>query len=105
MAGMYCMRDLLELLLQQGAEELHLLADRMPIMLRGGRPVGIDVPELAPDDISQLLRSVSTEAQLQELGDCGDIRFIYLFQGSARFAIAAKVENQQLGVKVRNLNK
>ena len=103
MAGMYCMRDLLELLLREGGEELHLLVDRPPTMIVRGEPLTIHVAALTTDQVAGLLESIASESEMRELRECGDIHFIYLFQNSARFAVTATLGREALNVNIKNL--
>ena len=103
MAGMYCMRDLLELVLRERAEELHLCASRPPALTVGGEPLAIAEPALTIDEVAGLLQSIATEPQLRELGACGKVHFIHVFQESARFAVTALQERDALSVTIKNL--
>jgi len=105
MAGMYCMNDLLELVLREGAEELHLQIDKPPVMAVQGKPLAIDVPAVTADNVAELLQSIATEKQLGELRACGNIHFIYVFQNSARFSVTAAMQHEAITVKIRNLGR
>ena len=104
MAGMYCMDDLLELSLREGAEELRLRAGKAPVMVMHGEAIAIDVPAMTAEDVTELFQSVATEEQLRELRKCGDIHFVYVFQNSARFGVTAIMERGAFDVKFRNIS-
>lgn len=99
------MRDLLELMLRERAEELHLQTDKAPAIVLQDEPVAIDVAPVTADDVAELFRSIATEEQLTELRECGDIHFIYVFQNSARFGVTAALDHQAVNVKIRNLGR
>ena len=103
MAGMYCIYDLLELSLREGAEELRLRTSKAPIMVIQGESIAIDVPAMSTDDVTELFQSVATGEQLKELHACGDVHFIYVFEDSARFSVTAKMERDALDVNFRNI--
>jgi Tfp pilus assembly ATPase PilU len=105
MAGMYCMKDLLELLLREGAEELRLEVGEPAVMVLRGEPLAIDVPPLTSENTAELFRSIATEDQMEELRRCGDIHFIYVFQNSARFGVAAAIQRDDFNLKIRNLGR
>ena len=105
MAGMYCMDDLLELTLREGAEELRLQTDEAPVMLIRGEPIAIDVPVMTADNVTELFQSIANGDQLKELRRCGDIHFIYVFRNSARFGVTAQMQREILEVKFRNLSR
>lgn len=106
MAGMYCMSDLLALVLREGVAEMRLVAEQPPVLLRNGAPAtSVDPAPLTNQNILQLLQSIATPQQLAELNKCGDAHFVYVFQDSARFAVAAAMQSEALEVKIRNLTR
>jgi len=105
MAGMYCMDDLLELSLREGAEELRLRTSEAPVMVIQAESIGIDVPAMTTDEVVELFQSVANAEQLKELHACGDVHFIYVFEDSARFSVTAKMEREALEVNFRNISR
>jgi Tfp pilus assembly pilus retraction ATPase PilT len=103
MGGMYCMKDLLELLVREGAEELRLLTDHSPVMLMRDKTLAIELPAVTADNVAVLLESIATEEQLKELQQCGDVHFVYVFQNSVRVGVTAKLEHKALNVSMRRL--
>lgn len=104
MAGMYRMKDLLDLLLHEGGEELRLVPDTPPSIVTGGKPHTIDTPILILDELEVLLHSISNEKQREELQKCGDLRFIFI-QNSKRFGVTATHSRGMLNVMIRNLDR
>ena len=104
MAGMYSLNDLLELSLREGAEELRLRTGEAPVMIIQGEATAIDVPAVTTDNVTELFHSIATEGQLEELRRCGDIHFIYAFQGFRRFGVTAKMQRESFAVQFRNLS-
>jgi Tfp pilus assembly ATPase PilU len=100
---MYCLKDLLELVVREGAEELRLEVGRPAVMVRRGEARAIDVPPLTSENAAELFRSIASEEQLEELRKCGDIHFVYVFQDSARFGVAATIQQDAFNLKIRNL--
>jgi len=105
MAGMYCMDDLLELVLREQAEELRLQVGHPPLMVVRGESRRIDVTAITTDNVTELFQSLATENQLKELRACGEIHFIHLFQNSARFSVTARVQHEAFDVKIKNLSR
>jgi len=99
------MNDLLELVLQEGAEELHLKTGRSPVMVSGGEPVAIDVPATTADNVSELFESIATREQSSELQKCGDTHFIFVFRDSSRFAVTAAALREGLEMNLKNLDR
>ena len=105
MAGMYSIKDLLNLVEQEGAQELQLQAGETPLIVLHGQRRKLDMAPLTSDNVTELFRSLATPEQLQELNLCGDIHFVYVSQNSARFAISAALRGDEVTLNVRNLGR
>lgn len=107
MAGMYCMADLLNLLLREGAEELRLETGKpLEMVLRGqSRVLDLDQPPLTIDHVTELLKAVANPAQMKELEHCGDVRFNHTAQHSERFGVTASLKRENMILRLRNLGK
>jgi Tfp pilus assembly pilus retraction ATPase PilT len=105
MAGMYCMDDLLNLVLRESAEELRLQVGEPPVMVLRGEPLAIDVAAVTRDNVTELFQCLATENQLKELHACGQVQFIHLFQNSARFSVTARVQHEAFDVNIKNLSR
>ena len=105
MAGMYSMNDLLKVMAQEGAAELHLEPDRPPVMLLHGKARVLDGPLITSDDVSRLFGAVATEEQRRELDICGDARFRYLGEHSEQYAVKAQLHEGILSLRITNLSR
>src|SRR5579859_5012922 len=101
MAGMYQLKDLLLLTVQERAEELLLEPDLPPRMRMQGKMRVLDGPLLTSDQIGELLRSITTEEQRRELELCGDTRFRYAAERVAQFSVHAQTQDNRLHVKIK----
>jgi Tfp pilus assembly ATPase PilU len=97
--------DLLNLVEREGAEELRLRAGEPPLMVLRGQTRALDASPLSNENTAELFRSVATADQLRELQQCGDIRFIYVSQHSARFGVHAAMEREQISLSIKNLTR
>ncbi len=104
MAGMYHMKDLLLLTVQESAEELLLEPDQPPRMLLHGKVRVLDGPLLTSDEVGELLHSIATDEQLRELELCGDARFRYVADHLAAFNVHAQMPDNRLQVKIKCLS-
>lgn len=104
MAGMYHLKDLLLLAVQECAEELLLEPDEPPRMRSHGKMRVLDGPLLTSDQIGELLRSITTDDQRRELELCGDARFRYGVEHLAQFSVHAQTKNNRLHVKIKCLS-
>lgn len=103
MAGMYNLKDLLNLLVQEGAEEVRLEPDRPPMMLLHGKLRVLDGPPVTSEQVTELFRGIVTEEQRRELDLCGDTHFRYPAEHSAQFSVRAAVQENRLSLTIKNL--
>ena len=103
MAGMYSMKDLLNLVAQQGAAELRLEPDRPPMMLLHGKLRILDGPLVTSDHINELFRGIATDEQRRELDVCGNAHFRYAAENSTSFSVRAGICGNSLSMSIKNL--
>jgi len=99
---MYCMNDLANSAVREGAEELRLEAGQAPVMVLRGRERAMDLPPLSEDNVVELFQSFASPEQIEELQRCGDVRFNYTFQHSAQFAVTGLMQQEHLTLKFKN---
>jgi Tfp pilus assembly ATPase PilU len=102
---MYCLKDLLELVVREGAEELRLEVGRSAVVVVRGETRPVDVPPITSENAAELFHSIASEEQLEELRRCGEIHFVYLFQNSVRFAVSAAIQQDDFNLSIRNLGR
>lgn len=102
---MYSMADLLTLVEREGAQELRLQVGKPPLMALRGQMRALDSVPLTHDNATELFRSLATVDQQQELQQCGDIRFVYVSQSSARFGVNAAIQQKEISLKIKNLTR
>jgi Tfp pilus assembly ATPase PilU len=105
MAGMYSMNDLLNLLSQEGGEEVKLEPGKPPVMVLRGKPKVVDGALLTSEYVAELFGGVATEEQRRELDRCGDLHFTFVAQGSARFRMLASMHGENLSLTIKNIGR
>ena len=103
MSGLYSMKDLLNLVAQQGAAELRLEPDRPPMMLLRGKVRVLDGPLVTNDHINELFRAIATDEQRRELDLCGGAHFRYATGRSAHFSVRAGTHGNSVSLSIKNL--
>jgi len=103
MSGMYTMKDLLNLVAQQGAVELRLEPGRPPMMLLHGKVRVLDGAVVTSDQISELFRGIATDQQCRELDLCGSTHFRYATEQGAHFGVRADIRGSSLFLSIKNL--
>ncbi len=102
---MYSMKDLLNLVAQQGAAELRLESDHPPMMLLQGKLRVLDGPLVTSDHITALLHGIVTDEQCRELDLCGSIQFTYAAEHSTHFSVHAGIHGKNVSLNIRNLDR
>ena len=102
---MYCLSDLMKLVESEGADELRLEPGKEPVMLVRGQARPLDPIALTSDDVAELFQSFAAREHLEELRRCGDVHFNYTFPNSARFAVTASLNHEDISLKLKRLGR
>ncbi len=97
------MTDLLQLVVDEGASDLHL-AVGLPPMLRvhgGLRP--LDSPPLAPEDTERLMKSITSDNYQQKVREIGGVDFGFSFGTAARFRVSVLKSKGNVGMVLRQI--
>ncbi len=94
----YEMNDLLELVVDQGASDLHLQVGQPPTLRLSGSMVPIDGPQLTPADTEKLMLSITPDNHQQnvKLNGGSDFGFAYLDKARLRVSILRSKGNYGL---------
>ncbi len=101
--GKVGMTDLLQLVVDEGASDLHL-AVGLPPMLRvhgGLRP--LDSPPLAPEDTERLMKSITSDNYQQKVREIGGVDFGFSFGAAARFRVSVLKSKGNVGMVLRQI--
>ncbi len=74
------MEDLLRLVVEEKASDLHLSVGSPPVLRIRGELVKLEVAPLDPEDTESLVRSITNDANLQRLNSEGERRFRHRFR-------------------------
>ena len=85
----YEMNDLLDLMVEQGASDLHLSVGQPPVLRVHGAMTPIDGPVLTPADTERLMQAITPEAHLSSVRMQGGADFGLAFGEQARFRVSA----------------
>ena len=85
-------KNLLRLVAQQGASDLHLTVGRYPTLRIDGRLTPLTQDSvIVPEDTKAMGDVVLTEGDKKKLTDEGQVDFSYNFEGKARFRVVLTV--------------
>jgi len=101
----YEMNDLLALMVEEGASDLHLQVGQPPTLRTGGSMVPVDGPALGPKDTEQLMEAITSDAHQQKLKTRGGADFGFTYQDTARFRVSVLKSKGNYGVVLRQIPK
>jgi twitching motility protein PilT len=99
----YSMSDLLQLVVTEGAADLHLRVNTAPVIRLHGVLHRVDGPPLKPEDTEELMRSITSEDHIQHVRERGGADFGFAFGDMARFRVSVFKEKGNFGMVLRQI--
>ncbi len=99
----YSMSDLLQLVVTEGAADLHLRVNTAPVIRLHGVLHRVDGPPLRPEDTEELMRSITSEDHIQHVRERGGADFGFAFGDMARFRVSVFKEKGNFGMVLRQI--
>ncbi len=99
----YDMNDLLELVVEENASDLHLQVGQPPTLRVSGSMVPIDGPNLTPEDTSHLMGSITSEGAQQQVKTAGGADFGFAYLDKARFRVSVLRAKGNFGMVLRQI--
>src|SRR6476619_7284937 len=99
----YSMSDLLQLVVSEGAADLHLRVAVPPVIRLHGILHRVDGPPLQPEDTEELMRSITSEDHIQHVRERGGADFGFAFGEMARFRVSVFKEKGNFGTVLRQI--
>src|SRR6266850_2062707 len=99
----YSMSDLLQLVVAEGAADLHLRVGVPPVIRLHGVLHRVEGPVLKPEDTEELMRSITSEDHIQGVRERGGADFGFAFGDLARFRVSVFKERGDFGVVARQI--
>src|SRR6476659_7058485 len=84
----YSMSDLLQLVVSEGAADLHIRVGVPPVIRLHGILHRVEGPHLTPEDTEELMRSITSEDHIQHVRERGGSDFGFAFGEMARFRVS-----------------
>jgi len=97
------MSDLLQLVVQENAADLHLRVGIPPVIRLHGILNRVDGPPLRPEDTEELMRTITSEDNIQHVRERGGADFGFAFGELARFRVSVFKERGNFGVVARQI--
>ena len=99
----YSMSDLLQLVVAEGASDLHIRVGAPPVIRVHGILHRVEGPVLRPEDTEELMRSITSEENIQSTRERGGADFAFAFADAARFRVSVFKERGNFGVVLRQI--
>ncbi len=103
MAGSVGMSDLLQVVVDEGASDLHIEVGAPPTIRLHGGMTPLDLPSLQPDDTEKYVRSIASDAHMQTIREKGGCDFGFAFGDQARFRVSAFKQKGHFGTVLRQI--
>ncbi len=95
------MDDLLTLVVDENASDLHLAVGDPPVLRINGSLQPLDCERLAQDDTERLMRAITSEENIQKVKEHGGCDFGFAFGDRARFRVSVFRQKGYYGVVLR----
>src|SRR5438067_230911 len=99
------MHDLLQLVIDEGASDLHIEVGIPPVLRLHGGMHPIDAPPLTPEDTEALMRSITNDDNIQQVRSKGGADFGFAYGELARFRVSVFRQKGYFGMVLRQIPK
>ncbi len=99
----YSMSDLLQLVVSEGASDLHIRVGVSPTIRVHGILHRVEGPSCKPEDAEELMRSITSEDHIQHVREAGGADFAFAFGEVARFRVSVFKEKGNFGMVLRQI--
>ncbi len=97
------MSDLLQLMVSEGASDLHTRVGCSPTIRVHGTLHRVEGPALTPETSEELMRSITSEEHIQAVRERGGADFAFAFGEAARFRVSVFKEKGNFGMVLRQI--
>jgi twitching motility protein PilT len=95
------MEDLLRMVIDEGASDLHLSVGAPPVFRINGRLIKLETPPLNPADTEAMARAIAGEVNMQRVNEEGSVDFGFSFREANRFRVSVYRQKGVLGAALR----
>lgn len=99
----YEMNDLLELMVDQGASDLHLQVNQSPTLRISGTMVPVEGPKLSAEGTESLMKAITSTSNQEKLKTTGGADFGFAYQNKARFRVSVLRAKGNYGIVLRQI--
>ena len=99
----YEMNDLLEIVVDQNASDLHLQVGQPPTLRLSGSMTPVDGPSLTPKDTENLMLAITPDTHVQNVKLNGGTDFGFAYGDKARFRVSVLKSKGNFGLVLRQI--
>jgi len=99
----YAMSDLLTLMVNEGAADLHLRVNIPPCIRLNGTLERVEGPPLKPEDTEELMNAIASDDSIQQVREKGGADFGFAFGELARFRCSIFKERGNFALVLRQI--
>ena len=100
----YEMNDLLELVVEQGASDLHLHVNQAPMLRLHGKMVAVEGEKLTHTDTEDLMKTITSLSNQELIKTSGGADFGFTYKDSARFRVSVLRSKGAYGLVLRQIS-
>jgi twitching motility protein PilT len=97
------MEDLLQVVVDEGASDLHIRVGVPPVIRLHGKLVHMDLPSLGPEETEHLMKAITSEAHIQKVREQGGTDYGFAYGDAARFRVSVFKERGNYGLVLRQI--
>jgi len=97
----YEMNDLLELMVDQGASDLHIQVKQAPTLRINGAMTPVEGPHLTVEDAEDLMKAITSSTNQEQLKTTGGADFGFAYMDRARFRVSVLRAKGAYGMVLR----
>lgn len=97
------MNDLLELMVDQGASDLHIQVNQAPTLRISGTMTPVEGPPLTAKDAEDLVKAITSNSNQEKLKTSGGADFGFAFKGKSRFRVSVLRAKGAYGMVLRQI--
>lgn len=99
----YAINELLDMMVKQGASDLHIQVGQSPALRVDGSISAVDGDLLTPEYAEELMRSITSPANQDRLKELGGVDFGFSFMDRARFRVSVLRAKGSYGMVLRQI--
>jgi twitching motility protein PilT len=97
------MSDLLSLVVEEDASDLHIEVGAPPTLRLSGSLAPLDAEVLTPEETERMVRSIASEPHQQEIRENGGCDFGFSYEDKARFRVSCFKQRGNYGMVLRQI--